>query len=66
VVQIVDETYGDVVYTLRIKGTKFRPKVFRDGLYTVKIGQPDNLKVLKNLEATPENDKMLRVSFTEN
>jgi hypothetical protein len=66
VVQIVDETYGDVVYTLRIKGTKFRPKVFRDGLYTVKIGQPDNLKVLKNLEATPENDKILRVSFTEN
>jgi len=66
VVQIVDETYGDVVYTLRIKGAKFQPKVFRDGLYTVKIGEPDNMKVLKNVEATPENDKTRRVSFTKN
>jgi hypothetical protein len=65
VVQIVDETYGDVVYTLRIKGAKFRPKVFRDGLYTVKIGQQENMKVLKNVEATPENEKTLRVSFSE-
>jgi hypothetical protein len=39
VVQVIDEASGEVVYTLRIKGTTFRPKVFRAGTYTVKIGE---------------------------
>jgi hypothetical protein len=28
-----------VVYTLRINGDTFRPKVFEEGTYTVKIGE---------------------------
>ena len=42
VVQIIDEKSKQVVYTLRIKGTSFKAKVFdKDGVYTVKVGDPD-------------------------
>ena len=37
VVQVVDESKGEIVYTLRIKGSSFRPKVFAEGAYTVKV-----------------------------
>ena len=39
VVQVIDESNGEVVYTLRIKGSAFRPKVFREGSYTVRAGE---------------------------
>jgi len=38
VVQIVEEKTGEIVYTLRIAGTTFQPKVFANGTYTVKAG----------------------------
>ena len=39
VVQVVDEETGEVVYTIRIKGPSWRPKVFHNGvLYAVKVG----------------------------
>jgi len=37
VVQIIDEQNGEIVYTVRIKGTTFTPKVFRAGSYTVRV-----------------------------
>ena len=40
VVQIIDEYDSEIVYTLRIKGTIFeKPKVFKTGLYTIKVGE---------------------------
>ena len=39
VVQVIDEETLDYVYTLRIKGTRFRPKVFKPGWYTLKVGE---------------------------
>jgi hypothetical protein len=64
VVQIIDETYGDVVYTIRISGNTFRPKVFRDGPYTIKIGErPDGMKTLKGVAATAKNEATLEVKF---
>ncbi len=40
VVQIIDEFDSEIVYTLRIKGTVFeKPKVFKSGLYTIKVGE---------------------------
>jgi len=38
-VQVIDESNGEVVYTLRIRGTTFRPKVFAEGRYRVKVGE---------------------------
>ena len=37
VVSIINESSGEVVYTVRVLGTKFRPKVFWDDVYTIKI-----------------------------
>ncbi len=40
VIQVIDESNGEIVYTKRIKGTSISPKVFAIGYYTVKIGMP--------------------------
>ncbi|MFO7975918.1 MAG: alkaline phosphatase D family protein [Candidatus Hydrogenedentota bacterium] len=53
VVQIVDEADNSVVYTLRIKGTSFRPKVFKEGMYTVKVGEGEGRKVFEGIEPVP-------------
>ena len=38
VVQVIEEATGDVLYTVRAQGSQFRPKVFRTGKYTVRVG----------------------------
>lgn len=40
VVQIVQEETGEILYTVRIQGRSFQPKVFAPGKYSVKAG-PD-------------------------
>jgi phosphodiesterase/alkaline phosphatase D-like protein len=41
VVQVVDESTGAIQYTLRIKGSRFRPKVFSlTTTYTIWVGEP--------------------------
>ena len=66
VVQLVDQSNGEIVYTLRIKGTRFRPRVFARGLYTLKVGEPGTgrLKVFKNLNSLSEaSSETIRVQF---
>jgi hypothetical protein len=65
VVQIIDETGGEVVYTLRIRGSRFRPKVFREGQYTIRVGQPDEdqFKTFRGVSATVDNREVMTVSF---
>ena len=59
VVQVIAESDGEVVYTLRIKGTRFRPKVFAEGTYTVKVGElgTDRVKTLRGVKALPPDRK---------
>lgn len=56
VFQILKEKKGEVVYTLRIKGSVFTPKVFEKGLYTVRIGEPgtEKMKLFRSVEAGDE------------
>ncbi|MCK4965639.1 twin-arginine translocation pathway signal protein, partial [bacterium] len=66
VIQVIDESSGEIVYTIRIEGTSFKPKVFKDGLYTVKVGEPDTekLKILEHLKSYKENEKKsIEVNF---
>ena len=51
VVQVVDEYNGEVVYTLRINGTTFRPKVFREGDYTLKVGEGKRMKIMHGIHS---------------
>lgn len=59
VVQVIDQADGEILYTLRIKGNSFRPTVFREGKYTVKVGElgTDNVKTLKDIESLPPEKK---------
>jgi hypothetical protein len=57
VVQVIDETNGELLYSLRIVGTTFRPKVFKHGAYTVKVGEGGNVKVLKGIRSIPADTK---------
>ena len=41
VVQVTHDESGEILYTVRILGTRYRPKVFAPGTYTVKVGDPD-------------------------
>ncbi len=39
VVQVVEESTGEIVYTMRTTGQEFQPPVYRAGKYTVHYGQ---------------------------
>ncbi len=58
VVQVIDQADGEIVYTLRIKGANFRPKVFKKGAYTLRVGQPDGvMKEFKDIDSLPPDQK---------
>jgi hypothetical protein len=66
VVQVIDEASEAVVYTLRIRGREFRPKVFAEGRYTVKVGDGTRgkAKLLSGLRVVPEGENStVRVPF---
>ena len=64
VVQVVDERAGEVVYTLRIQGRTFRPKVFLPGVYTIKVmGQPGPSKTFEGVVATGQPEGRLEVDL---
>lgn len=64
VVQVIDEASGQVIYALRIHGDTFRPWVFEDGSYTVRIGEPDLFKTITGLHPEPhDSDRTIHVEF---
>ncbi len=54
VVSVINEKSGEVVYTLRIKGTSYRPKVFSKGTYTIRVGEGKRGKTLKGIRSLEE------------
>ena len=54
VVQVVHEAGGEIVYTLRINGNTFTPKVFEAGSYTVYVGEGAGRKKLEHLGVQPD------------
>ena len=58
VVQVVDESTGEIQYTLRINGQRYRPKVFSlTTTYTIWVGEPGTTwwEPIERLRATPED-----------
>jgi hypothetical protein len=52
IVQVIEEATGEILYTVRIEGTRFQPRVYAAGKYTVIIGrEKPNAKTIKGLEA---------------
>ena len=53
VVQVIEETTGDILYTVRAAGDRFQPRVYAEGKYTVKLGRDKpNGPTLTGLVAT--------------
>ena len=57
VVQVIDEYLDEVVYTIRINGSTWRPKVFRNAVYTIKVGEGDQAKVFEGIASIKEADE---------
>jgi hypothetical protein len=55
VVKVVDEADGSWVYALRIRGTEFRPKIFKEGSYTIEVGEGDGKKILRGVRSIGAN-----------
>ncbi len=64
VVQVVDESNGEVVYTLRIQGNSYRPRVFQKGKYTIHVGEGSRRKTFRGIESIGlKGEKTLEVRF---
>ena len=66
VVQIVEESTGEILYTLRVQGDRFRPRVFVEGgTYTVIVGEPgtDRLRTIRGVTPTADADATLKVDL---
>jgi hypothetical protein len=65
VVQVVLDDSDEIVYTLRISGTSFTPKVYESGTYTVHVGEPgtDQWTSLPGLQVTAEPADAQRIEF---
>ena len=62
-VQVFEETTGELVYNLRIGGSSFQPHVFAQGRYDVAVSDPESgrAKQLRGLSAAARNDETLMV-----
>ena len=64
VVQVIDEYLQEIVYTIRIVGSTWRPKVFREGSYTIRVGEGDMIRHFRSVESVGrEEAKFLDVRF---
>jgi alkaline phosphatase D len=52
VVDIVDESRGELVYSIRMQGGTFQPKVFAEGRYTIRVSEPDK-KITQEKKSIP-------------
>jgi hypothetical protein len=66
VIKVIHEESGEILYTLRIKGQSYRPKVFQEGTFTVIIHDEENQLILTGLEGQPEDTwNTLQVSLKD-
>jgi hypothetical protein len=64
VVQVLEEPSGEVLYTIRIPGASWRPKVFKPGTYTVRVGEGADVREIKGVRALPPAERAtLEVAF---
>lgn len=61
VVQVINEANQEIVYTIRIKGNEFSPKVFEDSNYTIRIGEGTNTRELNNIKIRKNQKQSIRI-----
>ena len=62
-VRVIDESSGEMVYNLRVRGGKYQPAVFAEGSYTVEVSDPDTQRAIRveHLAARANNDEQKEV-----
>ena len=66
VVQVIEDASGEILYTVRIQGKNFQPKVYSAGKHTIKAGANSPQKVIsENLQPNKNRKKagILKVSM---
>ena len=66
VIQVINEKNNETIYTLRIKGNSYQPKVFEKGNYTIRVGElgTDQEKIFKSITADSiENSGEIIIEF---
>ena len=66
VVQVIDQKTGELVYITRIHNNSFKPAVFENSVYTVKVGDPEKniWKSIENLKSSSgESQKDINVNI---
>ena len=67
-VQIVEESSREVIYSVRVRESEFRPPVFRAGNYTIRCGQPgtSSWRELKKISSLPASvKKVIVIDFSQ-
>jgi hypothetical protein len=66
VVQVRTEPDGEILYTLRIKGTQFQPWVFEEGTYTIQVASGGDVQLFRGIKAADAAEAgELTVEFPE-
>jgi alkaline phosphatase D len=66
VVEVINQETDEFEYSVRIRGNKYIPKVFSEGLYTIRLGYPerDSWKVIDNIKTlSSQNQEELLITF---
>ncbi|MDN5202134.1 alkaline phosphatase D family protein [Fulvivirgaceae bacterium BMA10] len=65
VVQITDNATGDIVYTVRAIDHTFSPVVFKEGTYTIEVGDPDQeMRSFEGIASSSNvTDEVIKVEF---
>ncbi len=56
IVQVIDQTSGEIQYTVRVFEAEFRPPVYHDGLYMIKAGIPGTAHGIEFYGTKPGNN----------
>lgn len=64
VLEVLDARTNESLYTVRMKGRTYKPRVFAEGVYTIRISDPDKamVKEFKNIRAGKVNNKTMVLS----
>ena len=63
VIQIVDDATGKPLYTLRIRGTEYQPRVPADGRWTIKIGRERAETMIRSGIPSKSNIRKIEIDY---
>jgi len=63
IIQVIQESTNEIVYTVRAQGNTFTPRVLHDGKYTVRVRSASKTKSLTGLAASTSQKESVQIEF---